>query len=97
MDMKMNELNRIKKLAGLSGINEVAESDNFREINKGREGKTVLNTGGLEMPNTLYLGDDDYLEKKGNNVTINQFNSRKNQNDKMVMSLAKIKLMGKMK
>lgn len=50
--------------------NEASDNEKFIELNKGREGKTVIAITGKELPNSVYLGGTSYARKDGNDVIL---------------------------
>ncbi|QQV89000.1 hypothetical protein [Providencia phage PSTRCR_121] len=40
------------------------------ELNKGREGKSLLNIKGKEIPNSIYLGAGEYAIKGNNSIEL---------------------------
>lgn len=51
-------------------INESSDDAKFIELNKGREGKTIITLDGKEVPGSVYLGGTSYARKDGNNVIL---------------------------
>lgn len=53
----------------------IVESDKdddkkFKEVNKGREGKTLLGIDGKEISGKIYLGDGAYAYKSGGTLNV---------------------------
>lgn len=55
----------------MSTLNEASDDmKKFLELNKGREGKTLIDLNGKEHKDSFYLGKGYYADKKGQHITI---------------------------
>lgn len=57
-----------------SSANTITESNDevkqYKEINKGREGKTLLGMDGKEIKDSIYLGDGYSASKRGSAIVV---------------------------
>lgn len=51
-------------------LNESDEVKQYKEINKGREGKPLLGIDGKEIKDSIYLGDGYSASKRGGTIVV---------------------------
>jgi hypothetical protein len=62
-------------------LNEKVTYDQVVSLNKGREGKPIINVKGKEAPGTVYLGGATFIQKGSNYYTIIEYDIAGDKNE----------------